>query len=303
MKKVLLTFTLCLACSTAFAQILNVASIEKVAIPQSSDAVVAGISPKGDYILLTNAQNKGLSKYDLATGEVTNITSQAGAGFEAKISADGNQVIYRETTTKNHLRSSKINKFDFTSKVATNLVGESRDIQGIAIDGDAAVAIDKGKMTVKRLSGGRAKVTAPVFSIKNGQLMITRNGSTEVFSPNGQQFSYIWPSLSPDGSKVVYYVCGVGAFVADLNGNITAKLGTVRAPKWYNNNVLVGMHDIDNGVVVTSSEIVAVTLGGERQTLTDGTTIAMYPYVSSQAGKITFSTPTGEAYIININAK
>lgn len=191
MKKVLLTFTLCLACSTAFAQILNVASIEKVAIPQSSDAVVAGISPKGDYILLTNAQNKGLSKYDLATGEVTNITSQAGAGFEAKISADGNQVIYRETTTKNHLRSSKINKFDFTSKVATNLVGESRDIQGIAIDGDAAVAIDKGKMTVKRLSGGRAKVTAPVFSIKNGQLMITRNGSTEVFSPNGQQFSYI----------------------------------------------------------------------------------------------------------------
>ena len=158
-------------------------------------------------------------------------------------------------------------------------------------------------MATKSLSGRKAKASAPVFSIKNGQLMITRSGRTSVFSPNGKQFSYIWASLSPDQTKVLYYVCGVGAFVADLNGNITARLGIVRAPKWYGNDVVVGMHDIDNGEVVTSSSIVAVDLNGTRQTLTDDSVIAMYPQVSAQTGKIAFSTADGEAYIININNK
>ena len=303
MKKTLLSLALCLTCSAAFAQVLDVASVNKIAIPQSNDAVVAGISPLGDYILVTNAQNKGLSKFDLATGKVTTITQAAGAGFEAKISDDGSQVVYRETSTRNHLRASKINKYDFATGAATNLVSESRNIQGVALEGDAAVAINKGKMATKSLSGRKAKASAPVFSIKNGQLMITRSGRTSVFSPNGKQFSYIWASLSPDQTKVLYYVCGVGAFVADLNGNITARLGIVRAPPWYGNDVVVGMHDIDNGEVVTSSSIVAVDLNGTRQTLTDDSVIAMYPQVSAQTGKIAFSTADGEAYIININNK
>ena len=63
------------------------------------------------------------------------------------------------------------------------------------------------------------------------------------------------------------------------------------------------MNDKDNGEVVTSSSIVAVTLDGTRQTLTDSSVIAMYPYASLNGEKIAFTTSNGEAYIININPK
>lgn len=302
MKKVLFTFALCLS-SAAFAQVLDVASVQKVAMPENNRVVVAGISPQGDYLLVTDNRNQGLSKFDLATGATTTITSAAGAGYEAKIANDGASVVYRETTFKDRLRYNEVKKVDLATGEKSQLVKASRNVQGVAIDNATAVAVNNGKVSVKALGAGKAVTTAPVLSIKNRQLMITRNGKTEVFSPNGQQFSYIWQSLSPDGTKVLYFVCGRGAYVADLNGKIVASLGLIRAPKWYNNEIVVGMNDKDNGEVVTSSSIVAVTLDGTRQTLTDSSVIAMYPYASLNGEKIAFTTSDGEAYIININLK
>lgn len=297
MKKVILTFALCLS-TAAFAQVLDVASVQKLAAPQG---VVAGISPQGDYILVTNATNDGLSKYDLKTGATTVVTDARGAGRDAQISADGQNVVYRELTFKDKLRYSEVKQANLATGEKKQLVKPSRNIQGVAIDNASAVVVNKGKASAKALGAAKAKADAPVLSISNRQLMLTQGGKTKVFSPNGQQFSYIWPSLSPDGNKVLYYVCGRGAYVADLKGHIIAELGQIRAPKWYNDEIVVGMNDKDNGEVVTSSSIVAATLYGVRQTLTDSSVIAMYPYTNGE--KIAFSTANGEAYVININLK
>ena len=291
MKKVILTFALCLSAS-AFAQVLDVASVQKLAAPQG---VVAGISPQGDYVLVTNATNDGLSKYDLATGASTVLTTARGAGYNVQISADGQNVVYRELTYKNNLRYSEVKQANLATGEKKQLVKPSRNIEGVAMNQTKAVVVNKGKAT--------AKATTPVLSIKNRQLMITRGGKTSVLSPNGQQLSYIWPSLSPDGTMVLYYVCGRGAYVSDLNGRIIAELGQLRAPKWLNNEIVVGMNDRDNGEVTTSSSIVATTLYGVRQTLTDESIIAMYPHAAVNGEKIVFSTPAGEAYVININLK
>ena len=67
---------------------------------------------------------------------------------------------------------------------------------------------------------------------------------------------------------------------------------------WYDDNTVVGMLDLDDGELVYASTIVAATLDGTTQVLTDESTIAMYPHAA--AGKIAFSTPAGEAYIINV---
>ena len=61
--------------------------------------------------------------------------------------------------------------------------------------------------------------------------------------------------------------------------------------------MIVGMTTTDNGEVYTSGAIVVLDLNGNSQVLTDGDVIAMYPQPAD--GKIAFSTPTGEAYIIN----
>lgn len=300
MRKVLLAFALS-ASLCGFAQIFNVGEVTKVNLPANVDNLVAGISPDGSYLLVTNSANKGLAKFDLATSQSQVLSTAPGAGFDAQISQDGKTVVYRENSfTANHLRKVALNSKNLATGEVTNLVAPTRDLQGVAVEGTTANVVNKGKFSAKGLNGAKA-VKAPVLSINNRQLMITKDGKTSVFSPNGQQFSYIWQSVSPDATKALYFVCGVGAFVCDLDGSNIKSLGLVRAPQWYDNNTIVGMQDKDNGEYILSSKVVAVTLDGTMQTLTSDDVIAMYPYASPATGKIAFSTPAGEAYIINVN--
>lgn len=300
MRKVLLAFALS-ASLCGFAQIFNVGEVTKVNLPANVDNLVAGISPDGSYLLVTNSANKGLAKFDLATSQSQVLSTAPGAGFDAQISQDGKTVVYRENSfTANHLRKVALNSKNLATGEVTNLVAPTRDLQGVAVEGTTANVVNNGKFSAKGLNGAKA-VKAPVLSINNRQLMITKDGKTSVFSPNGQQFSYIWQSVSPDATKALYFVCGVGAFVCDLDGSNIKSLGLVRAPQWYDNNTIVGMQDKDNGEYILSSKVVAVTLDGTMQTLTSDDVIAMYPYASPATGKIAFSTPAGEAYIINVN--
>lgn len=301
MKKVFLAMAMCVGFS-GFAQVFNVTSVEKVATPENPQAEVVGISPKGDYLLLSTASHKGLTKFDLTTNEAKTLTTADGAGYDVKISQDGNTVVYREDSfNENHLRMRSLNKMNLATNEASQIVAPTRNLQGVAVEGTTAKVVNNGKFSAKAMNSNvKAEQAVPTLSIKNRQLMITRNGKTSVFSPNGQQFSYIWESVSPDASKALYYVCGVGAFVCDINGKNVKPLGVVRAPQWYDNNTVVGMQDVDNGEFIISSKVVAVTLDGTMQTLTGDDVVAMYPFASPATGKIAFSTPAGEAYIINV---
>ena len=300
MKKVFLAMALCVSFS-GFAQVFTVNSIDKVNIPANPEAQVAAISPQGDYLLISTCTNKGLTKFDLATNEAKVLTNAPGAGYDVQVSQDGQTVVYRENSfTSNHLIKKSLNSVNLATGEVTNLVAPTRDLQGVAVQANTVAAVNKGKLAAKSVSAEKATVAAPVLSIQNRQLMITRNGKTSVFSPNGKNYSYIWESVSPDATKALYFVCGVGAFVCNIDGTNVKSLGLIRAPRWYDNNTIVGMQDTDDGEFILSSKIVATTLNGEMQTLTDSNVIAMYPYASAASGKIAFSTPAGEAYIINV---
>ncbi len=297
MKKTILVLALVLPMMVA-AQIMEVASVEKLSTPDNMDAKVAGISPDGSYILLTTGTNAGLQKYDLATGQITVLTEAQGAGYNAKISADGKDVVYRETTTgKDHLRRSKLVRQSLASKETSTLIPEIRNLEGFAIHGNAVLAVNKRK--VNRI--GMPAEVRPVVSIQDMQLMISRGEESVVLSPNGTEESYLWPSVSPDGSKICYYVAGNGCWVCNIDGSNPKYIAhECRAAQWYDNNTIIAMADKDNGHIITSSTIVAYTLDGKHQKLTDNTLIAMYPYASLSGKQIVFSTEQGEAYIINI---
>lgn len=287
--------------TAAFAQVLNVGSVEKIDLKGTRASVVAGISPKGDYLLLTGAQLNGLAKYDLTKQKIEVISSARGAGQNAVISSDGSTVVYREDSFVEGLRYTDVNVKNLATGAKKQLVKAARNVNAVSVQGQTAVLMNNGRATKAALASTRAaKRTAPVASIVNRQLVLDVNGKTKTLSPNGEQFSYIWPSVSPDGSKVCYYVCGRGCYVCDLNGKIVADLGKVRAAKWLDNSVIVGMNDTDNGYVIVSSEIVATTLDGKRQVLTDSALTAMYPYPSANGKKIVFSTNEGETYMINL---
>ena len=301
MKKTILCLALVVSCA-ASAQILNVLSVEKVATPQTTDCRVTGMSPDGSYILLTSTTNKGLQKYDLQTGEISVITENEGAGYNPQIAADGNDIVYRETTLgSDKLRRSTLLRHSLVNSKKEVLVKDSRNLEGYTIHGGTILAVNKRQLKTAQLGKTKAE-PAPVLSINNGQLMITRNGQTSVLSPNGQDKSYIWPSVSPDGRHICYYVCGVGCYVSDIDGsNVKFIARDCRAAKWYNDNVLVAMADKDNGEFVTESAVVAYTLDGKQQILTPNSIIAMYPYASANGEKIVCSTYSGETYLITVS--
>ena len=281
---------------SAMGQVLQVTSIDKVNLPEQ--AAVAAISPQGDYLLLTSATNQGLTKFDLANGQCQTLSTAPSAGHNVKISPDGQTVVYREGSFNNkHLRFTSLKSVNLATGASQVLVKPTRDLQGYAVDATSVGSVNKGKYSSKAIGNAKAQ-KLPVLSINKGQLMITINGKTRKLSPNGDRYSYMWASLSPDGTKVLYYQAAHGTYVCNLDGSNVQKVGKMRAPVWYDNNTIVGMMDLDDGEFVYASTIVAATLDGKSQTLTGDDTIAMYPYAAD--GKIAFSTPAGEAYIINV---
>ena len=276
MKKIF--FSLALAVSMmASAQVFEVGQLTKLNTPTDTDVKVAGVSADGSYVLITNGSNHGLRRYDVATGKTTTISTAAGAGYNVQISKDGQELVYRETSfDAQGLRRSDIIRLDLTTSKTATIAKGQRDMIAMANTG-ASVSV----------------------SINDRKIVLTKNGKNIVLAPNGSQESYIWPSVSPDGTKLCYYVCGNGCWVANLDGSGKQYIGHgVQAAKWYNNNTLVAMDAEDDGHYITASAIVAYTLDGKKQLLTNSSMVAMYPDVAENM--IVFSTLDGETYMLNV---
>ena len=267
----------CLLSLAASAQVLEVVSMQKLPIPAQAEMKVAGVSPDGSYLLLTSGSNQGLQRYDLASQSLTTITDAAGAGYNVQVSNNGQEVVYRETTIdRNNLRQNKV--------VRLNMYNQRQNV------------VARGQRDMKQMATSDNLTSV---SIKDRLIVLKRNGLTTTLAPNGNHLSYIWPSVSPDGSKICYYVCGNGCWVANIDGSNPQYIGhKCQAAKWYNNKTLVAMASEDDGHFTTASAIVLYTLDGKKQTLTNDSMIAMYPYAAENA--IVFSTIEGETYLLNV---
>ena len=297
MKQLFLSVAFALS-ATAFAQLLEVESVTPLKLQGVGRSVVTGVSPKGDFLLLSDAQLNGLAKYDLSTNRIEVISQARSAGLNVDVSADGSCVAYREDSFNDRLRYTDVKVRNFATGTTKQLLKGARNVNGVSLQGNTAVTVANGEAKTTALTGKAAKKTAPVASIVNRRLVLTTNGTSKTLSPLGTDRSYLWPSVSPDGKHICFYVAGTGCYISDLKGKIVARLGKIHAAKWLNSTTVVGMNDTDNGYTITSSEIVAATIDGKRQVLTDSSLKAMYPYPAGN--KIFFSTDEGENYIINI---
>ena len=277
MRKTILLIAIALVSVIAQAQVLEIVSTRKVAAPDLQEGKVVGISPKGDYLLLTSMDNKGLVRYDLNTQATAIITEAEGAGWNVKISQDGSKSTYRQRHDNNPLIRYDIMQHSMTEgKAVVRAQAQRGTAQLVAADANSTVAVNEDL-----------------------HLVLNHNGKSIILTPNGTNEAYNWPSISPDGSKILYYVSGKGCFVCDINGNNVRKITNhCRAAQWYHNNTIVGMADEDDGTVLTASAIVVYTLDGKSQILVGKNTMAIYPFATE--GKIAFSTAAGEMYVLNV---
>lgn len=278
MKKTSLFIAACFMCLAASAQIFQIKSTQQLPTPAGTEWKVAGFSPVGDYILLTDGGNGGLVSYDLATKATTTISEARGAGFNVQISADGQNIVYRESTIgEDKLVRSNIYKHSFATNQRAVQAKAQRDMTNL---------VDKA-----------ANQTVAIN--EDLHMVLTRNGKTIVITPNGADEAYNWASISPDGKKIVYYVSALGCYVCDIYGqNVQFVARHCRAPQWYDNNTIVGMADEDDGTYMTASAIVAYTLDGKSQVLVNKEQMAIYPYAVD--GKIAFSNAAGEVFLMQV---
>ena len=277
MRKTILLVAIAFASMIAHAQVLKIVSMQQIATPDNMEGKVVGISPKGDYLLLTDLSNTGLVRYELATKAVTTITDAEGAGWDVKISQDGNKITYRQRHDNNQLIRHDIMQYNVADgKAIVRQQAQRGTAQLVAADANTTVSVNEDL-----------------------HLVLTQNGKSIILTPNGAEQAYNWPSISPDGSKILYYVSGRGCFVCDLKGNGVQKIANhCRAAQWYDNNTVIGMADEDDGKVLTASAIVLHTLDGKSQILVGKDMMAIYPVAAE--GKIAFSTAAGEMYLMQV---
>lgn len=293
MKKIFISAMLLCSSVLGFAQLVEIQSVDKIDLPQGVSVNQATISPDGSFVVFSQNAKGGLHKMDLASKEI-NMISANGNSFDLKIAADGTVVFRESRTAENKLRYTSLKAVNARG-VETTLVAPTRDLNGFAVNGTNVMTVDNNKVEAKSLNGGVA-VQMPVASIRYGQLCI----DGKVISPNGQEgASYLWPSISPNGTKVCYYLVTKGCYVANIDGSNPVYIGQLRATKWLNDLTVVGMNDLDDGSVVTSSKLIAASIDGKvKQELSVGESLAMYP--STNGKRIAYSTPMGDLFIINL---
>ncbi|MDR2125914.1 MAG: hypothetical protein LBP63_03695 [Prevotellaceae bacterium] len=301
MKKLLLLILL--VGQSAFAQQIEVKSTELVKGTEWGGFYFAQFSPKGTYLLTSSASYQGLTQITLATHEVKVLTQEPGAGYDVKISADESTILFKKTEFIKNLRYTSLYQYSFTDNKAVKIENAGREKLTPAFAQNKPVFV-KGKSLVKSANVNDSEIVS-FITIEDRKMALYKGNTKKLLAPNGENESYFWASISPDGKHIVYTVAAKGTFVCNIDGSNPVSLGKLNAPVWLNNQWIVGMDDYDDGNIVISSSLVASTINGKvRQTIqTPVSNIAMYPAASPDGRQIAYNTEKGEIYLLNINIK
>ncbi|MEA3478967.1 MAG: hypothetical protein U9R60_12350 [Bacteroidota bacterium] len=304
MKHVLLilSFVACIA----NAQEIKVKRTKLLTPDKAGEYAVSGISPDGKKLLITGANSKGLYLTNIRSGKTLTITELAGAGYEPVFSPDGRYICFRSDEYSDKLRVSSLQKIDLKTGETVTLEKKSRNLTRPVAAGNNVVYLANGLHQVKGFQDNILKSNKIGIYVLLEDLSpaLYINGVKRTLKPGGDG-SYIWVSLSPDKTKMLYYLVGKGTFICDLDGTILSSPGKLNAPKWLTDQIIVGMDDKDDGYKLTSSEIVAFSVStGKRINLTStAERNEMYPYPFPNGKKIAFRTSEGELYIMKVKLR
>lgn len=262
MKKLFIFGAMLAASMAATAQVARVVSSQPLLQGVESEMYHPRISPDGSMLMFTSVDYRGLKLYDFNDGVTTRISDEQRAGFAAEFTPEGiSYEVKKEGAVGRNAYSSKALK---TSRKVKNFQKVSVRTEG-------------------------------------SKLYITRNGVEKAYSPVESYAGYLWESLSPDGTKVMFFAAGKGVVITDLEGNVLSRPGNFESPVWLGNNAIAAMRATDDGHQFSSSQIVAMDLNGEGLTeLTRPESMTMYPTATAAGDKVVCNTIDGRLILMNI---
>lgn len=261
------------------------------------------LNAAGDKLLFTASGFSGLNLVDLVTNQVSEISKEAGAGYEPQFSTDNARVFYRKTTLENNRRFNSVQSYDLKAKRSTELLAPQRTLNKIYPLNNGVIAF--AGRNILRATAVKSTAAPVVVSANEDLKIMLYNGKIKYLNPlNMPEPRYIWVSLSPDSKKILFTAAGKGTFICDLNGKILHSLGSINAPVWFNNDYVVAMEDKDDGHQVISSKIVLISIAKKTKTDISLTSkIAMYPTASGKANRIAYHTESGDIEVVDVKMK
>ncbi len=257
-------------------------------------------SPDGKTIYYTASDFDGIWAYSTASGKSVQITTDKASGYGFTISPDGARIAWRRTL------SGVLPGERLQEAVVGNVAGGGSTIlsSGKSVSLPAFVRSDVVYSVGNRVEGVTAGAqpagTVAILGIEETKIAVLRDGVKSFIDPLGNG-SYVWPSLSPDGSKLLAYEMDRGTFVSDADGSHAVRVGRRDAPVWTRDGRwVIYMADSDDGHAIRSSEIAYVSPDGKVSGNLTSTshTIEMYPQCSPVADAIVCSTLEGEILVI-----
>ncbi len=266
--------------------------------------LLAGVVPGSGHLLLAGEGYNGLSLLDTRSGAVTVISRDAGVGYEPSVTADGKKVFYRSDFFSDNRKYSSIRSYDISTGKNEVILEKGRDVIPPAVAGNTVLLVSDGE--AKTVQGGailKSGNNTSFVVIEEMYPVLWRGSEKKRLKPNGDGF-YIWASLSPDGTKILYNYQGRGTFICDTTGRILHDLGRINAPEWFSDRVVIGMDDKDDGHRITSSELIFYSLGDRTTKAFTATPdrSEMFP-VAAGKRKIAFCTDRGEVYIMKVRVR
>lgn len=305
MKKLLILFAVGI-CLSVNAQMFEVVSVKQLQMGNERAIYHPVFTPDGTSLVVSDEAYNGLGIVALDNFKYRHLTDMQGAGYKYEF-GDANTIVCRKN---NHdTQKEQLFTLDIPTKAAKALTEEVGHFNKFNVRNGQATVYVEGKKIAKRF-------TDKVITKSTGnELMITeedlrmvlyRNGvRTEVDPfPSETENQYVWTSLSPDQTKVLFSTKNK-TYVCNLDGSNVILLGDFRAPVWMGNDYVVGMQDMDDGYVHTSSDIVVSDAQGKKfQQLTSGANeIKMFPSVSPDGTQVAYHTLEGKIYIMTLKQK
>ncbi len=295
--------------SGAFAQhTLKVEKVITLTTPQQGFFFYPKLTPDGQKVLFTGPRFKGLYLLDLSNRQITDLNNEDGAGYEYQIGPEGKYVYYRTSTFKHYKKYYSLKRQSLTDRTVQVLEHQVRNLQppeirqGVLIYLKEARPVQKALMPVLKKSPA---VQARAVFVGDKNMIVAENGSEKILAPLGEG-RYIWPRLSPDGTKLVFTLAGDATYVCDLDGNILSKIGYANAPTWSPDGQWIAyMVDHDNGDYFTDSEIFISGADGKKKIQVTDTPdiIEMYPDWGASLDRLVFASNRGQIFMATLKSE
>lgn len=278
MKKTIFSLlALCTAVFAANADSLSISPAVQIKTPAEAHHPV--LSPDGSTLLFSTQDHQGLYAYNMKTKNVTLLDEGMAAGFQPVFSKDCKKVFY------------------YTASMIDDLL--YRDVRSVET---ASGKVKQLKKATREPIDLRSIEKSDYVTTTLKSIVIVKDGVKTEIAPISDAHSYLWPTLSPDGKKVLFNEPFQGVFICNIDGTNLNKIADKGDyPCWISDNAILVVETKDDGYVVTSSELKLMDLetGSSAVLSQEGTKVAEIT-TAPNTGDVVYSTIEGKMFRTNI---